>query len=261
MSRPFTLIQLRYFCAVARAGSMTTAAHDLTVAQSTLSSTIHELEHALETALFERTPRRTLELSASGRRLLAETLPILDEIDGLPALARGDGDELAGELVVGMFSPLASFRAPRLLGMLKARWPRLNVRFIEAHQEELRVALSARRCDVALMYGIGLDSGFQVADLEVLQPHILVAVDNEMATRSASVTLADLVDEPFVLLDLPHTRDYYLGLFAAQGLRPNIVHRLPGYEAVRAFVACGHGYSLVALPVRRPCRSSRYAIG
>ena len=52
-------------------------------------------------------------------------------------------------------------------------------------------------------------------------------------------------DEPLILLDLPHTREYLLGLFRLAGVEPTIRHRASGYETVRSFVARGHGYSVL----------------
>lgn len=47
MMRSFTLVQLRYFCTVAELENMTAAAAALNVTQSTLSSAISQLEHAM----------------------------------------------------------------------------------------------------------------------------------------------------------------------------------------------------------------------
>lgn len=244
MPRPFTLVQLHYFCAVARAGTMTAAAAQLTVAQSTLSSALQDLEAAMATPLFNRTPRRTLELTPAGRRLLGEATRVLEDAEQLPRIAQGNTRELSGRLTIGVFSPLASTWAPRLLSDLADNHPGLAVTFIEGDQEELRQSLIAGRCDVALMYGVGLDDQFLTAPVSTVPPHVLVAHDHPIAAQE-SVRLGDLVELPLVLLDLPHSRDYYLRLFAAEGLRPRVDFRLPSYEAVRSFVACGHGYAVL----------------
>ncbi len=48
-----------------------------------------------------------------------------------------------------------------------------------------------------------------------------------------------------ILLDLPHSREYFLGILAGAGLQPEIRHRSLNYETVRAFVAHGHGFSIL----------------
>ena len=93
---------------------------------------------------------------------------------------------------------------------------------------------------------------YQGADEEVhyvlqrVPPHVIVSPDHPLAaTPSRSVSLRELADEPLILLDLPHSREYYLSLFKLLGIAPRIRHRASGYETVRAFVARGHGYSVL----------------
>jgi len=72
------------------------------------------------------------------------------------------------------------------------------------------------------------------------------------------VRLADLVDEPMILVDLPYSRDYFTGVFTDRGLQPNVQYRSSSYETVRAMVAMDHGYSLLH---QRPATDSTYAGG
>jgi len=60
-----------------------------------------------------------------------------------------------------------------------------------------------------------------------------------------TVDLAQLEDMPFIMLDIPKTRDYFLSVFASLGLKPNIAHRVTSAEMVRGLVASGFGYSLL----------------
>jgi len=62
------------------------------------------------------------------------------------------------------------------------------------------------------------------------------------------VTLDDLVEEPLVLLDLPISREYFLSLFEAAGLRPFVAERTPDLPMVRSMVANGFGYGLMNAP-------------
>lgn len=55
--------------------------------------------------------------------------------------------------------------------------------------------------------------------------------------------LRELVEhDPMILLDLPHTADYFLRTATeAAGMEPDVRYRSPGFETVRSFVAGGHG--------------------
>ncbi len=246
MTRSFTLVQLRYFCTVAELENMTAAAAALNVTQSTLSSAVSQLEHALGTQLFTRLPRRGLRLTPSGRRLLESSLILLEEADQLPGAVREEGPTLAGDLTVGVFGPLAPFRAAIILEEFEREHPGVRVSFLEGDQELLRRALRDGKCELALMYDLGLGGELPRRVLQRVPPHVIVAADHPLAaTPDRPVSLHDLAEEPLILLDLPHSREYYLSLFKVLGIVPRIRHRASGYETVRAFVARGHGYSVL----------------
>ena len=85
-------------------------------------------------------------------------------------------------------------------------------------------------------------------------PYVLMPVGHALAKR-ASVALRDLADEPLVLIDLPHSRQYFLSLLAHAGVRPQVVMESGSLEMVRALVAHGHGLSLLTT---RPSRDVSY---
>jgi DNA-binding transcriptional LysR family regulator len=246
MTKQFTLVQLRYFQTVAQLENMTAAAAALNVTQSTLSAAIGQLEREMGVQLFTRVPRRGLQLTSGGRRLLRGCQALLEEADLLYQSVREEDEQLVGELNVGIFSPLAPFRAPVILQNFEAKHPGVDVTFLEADQETLRRALDQGRCELALMYDIGLGPELERQVVERIPPHILVAADHPLAEApEREVSLHQFAEDPFILLDLPHTREYFLSLFQLAGIEPNIRHRATGYETVRSFVARGHGYSVL----------------
>ena len=60
----------------------------------------------------------------------------------------------------------------------------------------------------------------------------------------AAVTLAELAEQELILLDLPLSRDYFMGLFAREGLTPRIAARLQQFDVLRTMVANRFGYSI-----------------
>lgn len=246
MNRSFTLVQMRYFGAVARLENMTAAAVELNVTQSTLSSAIARLEEEFGTSLFTRLSSKGLRLTPSGRRLLLGSQAFLEEADLLYQAVRDESEALAGELVVGIYSPLAPFKAPVILQAFEAAHPQVKVTFHEGDQESLRQALLDGVCELALMYDQGVGDEFSRRVLERVPPHVIVSADHpRAATPDKLVSLRDFTDEPFILLDLKYTRDYYLDMFRQLGIRPSTRHVVSGYETVRSYVALGHGYSLL----------------
>ncbi|MBO1268228.1 LysR family transcriptional regulator [Arthrobacter cavernae] len=246
MAKPFTLTQLRYFSVVAELENMTAAAERLLVTQSALSTSLAQLEASLSTQLFVRLKTRGLRLTPSGRQFAQDIKVFLEHADSLYESARGMGTSLVGELKVGVFAPLAPFRLPTILQTFEAEHPSVEVSFLEADLAELQNALLEGQCETALMYGLGLGRGFTYQVVERIPPHVLVHAEHPAALRPGrEIALKDLDGEPAVVLDLPHSREYYEQLYALAGVVPNVRHRFAGYETVRSFVAKGHGYAML----------------
>ena len=67
--------------------------------------------------------------------------------------------------------------------------------------------------------------------------------------------LPQLADDPFILLDIPPSRQYFQDILVGAGLSPHIAHRSSSIELVRGMVAIGLGYSLM---VTRPAGDVSY---
>lgn len=246
MAKSFTIVQLRYFAAVAATENMTEAARRLNISQSALSSAIAQLERELEAQLFLRKAQRGIVLTAGGRLLAQECRAFLDQADGLYDAVHKTAHELEGELIVGMFAPIASFRAPHILREFERRYPKVRVIFVEGDLEYLRGELLSGRCELAVLYDIGVTDEMESVTVEMISPHIVLPADHPLAIGTERVlSLGELAEEPYILLDLPRTREYYLSIFASHGITPKIRHRVTGYETVRAYVADGFGYSML----------------
>lgn len=85
--------------------------------------------------------------------------------------------------------------------------------------------------------------------------HVLLPADHPLAGRDR-VHLRELARGKLILLDLPHSRDYFLQLLSSAGLEPEIAHRTRNNETVRAMVAHGHGFSVLN---QRPRHDLSYA--
>ena len=81
------LRQLRYFAALAEAGTVTEAARRLHIAQPSLSQQIRLLERRIGTSLFRRRPQG-MELTDGGRLLLDSVKRALGELRSSIAAAR-----------------------------------------------------------------------------------------------------------------------------------------------------------------------------
>lgn len=240
----FTLVQLRYFVVAAEQGGMTAAARELVVAQSAISAAIANLERELGVQLFLRHHAKGLSLTPAGTRFLAEARDFLAHAARLAEAAQQLGTGLTGELTVGCFITLAPFYVPRLLAAFAKQHPGVRVSIMERETAALQRALLTGGCEIALLYDLDLAAEVATEPLARAEPYAVLPRGHPLADAD-QVSLADLADQPMILLDLPHSREYFRSLFTRAGTEPTVRFRTTSYETVRSMVAGGHGYSIL----------------
>ncbi|MFC5521116.1 LysR substrate-binding domain-containing protein [Polaromonas jejuensis] len=243
----FSLRQLEYFTAAARHGGAARAAEAMNVSQPSISKAIAELESLWGERLFVRLHARGLELTAAGQARLRQARTLLQQADSLAAPRTV---ALQGRLRIGCLSTLGPRYLPEVLARLQSEHPGIEVQLEEGDTETLTRQLERGALDVALLYDLGLARGVRLEPVTDLRPYALLPWGHTLAARS-SLRLADLAREPLILINLPHSRTYFLSLFRAAGVTPHIAHESPSVEMVRAMVANGLGVSILTT---RPAR-------
>ena len=245
----FSLRQLRYFVAAAEAGSVTGAARALAVSQPSVSTAIAQIEDRFGVQLFLRHHARGISPTPAGRRLLDEARQLLGHAQAFASGAEALSGALSGPVDLGCFLTFAPFFVPALLVAFKDRYPQIEVRLREGDHASLQRDLATGLLDLALLYDLGLDADLIAAPVAALPPYVLLPAGHRLAGRDR-VPLAALNGEPFILLDLPASRDYFLALLADNGVDCTVRHRTASFEMVRGLVANGHGFSLLNLRPR-----------
>ncbi|RQS76956.1 LysR family transcriptional regulator [Burkholderia sp. Bp8963] len=234
---------LRYFVAAAETGSTTAAAVQLSVSQPSISVAIRELEASFNDPLFTRGAGTRMTLTHFGERKLAEARQLL--ASALAFETDDVGDEQGGVAQIGVFRTIAPVYLPRALAFAQQRHPNLSVRFVEGDLAQLDAWLHKRQIDFALMYDVGLPDDIERECLAELRPYGLVPAASPLAKRKRAISLQDLAAQPFILIDLPQSRDFLMAPFWQCGLSPNVRYRAASIELVRAMVASGLGVSLL----------------
>ena len=239
-----TLKQLSYFAAAARHQSVLRAAQALGISPPSVSAAIADLEAVVGAQLFVRRHARGLVLTQAGRDLAVDARNILihsREIETPRSLGRS---AMQGRIDVGCLLSFAPLFIPPLLRGFSALYPQVDIRCREGDQESLVEGLEKGIFDVAFLYDFELASAIQATALREMPPQVVLPAGHRL-TRRKAVKLADLKDEPFVLLDLPRTRHYLLSILSDVGIEPRVVHRAQSYEMVRGMVANGLGYAIL----------------
>ncbi len=224
---------------------MTAAAERLRVSQSAVSLAVAGLERSLGTVLFLRHRGRGLTPTAAGRELLLPARNLMADADAMLSRADVIGRGLSGRLTIGCFGTGAPLVLPALMETFERRYPGMTLDFVEGSTDVLEQALLDGRCELALMYDVGLHVALEKEPLYSTVPYALLAPQHPLAER-ASVTLAELAPHDFVALDVQPVHEHQLGLFAYAGLSPRVRYRTSSYELLRSLVARNLGFTLLS---------------
>lgn len=239
----YTLRQLEYFIAAGETGSVTLAAARVAISQASVSAAVAHLEREWNVQLFVRHHAQGLSLTAAGRTMLGEAKLVVNQAANLYAAASASLDQIRGALTVGCMTTLAPMLIPEIARSFTDAHPGVRLRAVEGDAASLSAGLGRAEIDVALAYDLGLSREVAFEPLASLPPHVILGERHRWAAAPA-LTLRELQPEPLVLLDLPHSRDYFLGLFFAEGLEPVVGASSANPDLVRSLVANGHGYGL-----------------
>jgi DNA-binding transcriptional LysR family regulator len=240
----FTLKQIRYFVAAAETGSITEAGKRLHISQPSVSAAISELEERFKVDLFVRHHAQGLSLTPAGARLLRDARSLLDQAEELRQDAQGLGQALEGELHVGCFQTFAPIVMPGLIRAFAAAHPAISITLHEDHVQGVLDSLRNGRTELALTYDLNLGPDISFDPLLPMPLHAVLARRHKLASQQA-VTLEQLVEWPMVLLSLPQSRDYFLSLFTARGLKVRIAQETSSFETLRGLVASGSGFAVM----------------
>ncbi|NMO89253.1 LysR family transcriptional regulator [Actinomycetospora sp. TBRC 11914] len=235
------LRDLRYFVAVADAGSFTRAAEALFVSQPALSKQVRALETRLGARLLDRGPAG-LALTPEGEALLPHARRLVDDWTAARADVRRAGS--APTLLVGLQTAVGRDLTRRLLEATRERGARMQVRLIS--WSDASTGLADGTVDVAFVW-LPLVAPDVEARVLLREPRwVALAADHPLAARAA-VTLADLADEPFVALPRAAgaLREFWLA--SAQRSAPaTVAVEADTAEGAIEAVASGVGVALLA---------------
>lgn len=234
---------LRYVVATADYGNITEAARQLNISQPSVSAAIAELEASLGMTVFLRHHARGVSLTPAGRRLVNDARMLIKHAEDFALTARDLSGALQGEIHIGCFVTLAPRYLPSILAAFAQAYPGIAVRIDDGDQEHVLAALSAGRTELAVTYELAIPAEMTAMPLTELPPYAVLPAKHKLA-RKKIIRVKELADEPFILLDLPLSREYFLGLFHAHGVEPRIALRSGSYELVRGLVGSGHGYAI-----------------
>ncbi|KQZ79101.1 LysR family transcriptional regulator [Mesorhizobium sp. Root157] len=248
----FTLRQLQYFVAVAEQGTVSRAAQNLSISQSSVTEAIKELEHDLGVELFER-HSRGLNITHKGHQFLRHATKILSGVSDARRAFFGAQAAVPGRLQLGVTSMVAGYVLSDLLARYRRANPAVEISAIEDNGDYLEHLLVGGKLDVAVMVTSNLRdrTALQSEILEVSAYRLWLPLGHPLAAADI-IGIGDIAGEPLIMLTVDEIEENTGKLLAAIGAKPHVAFRTRSVEAVRSLVATGAGVALLPDLVYRP---------
>ncbi|MEP5730457.1 MAG: LysR family transcriptional regulator [Sulfitobacter sp.] len=242
----YTLRQLVYFVAASDHGSISNAARALHVSQPSISNAILQLEKQYSVSLFLRRNTSGVRLTPTGELLLREARSVLAHADDFEALATSVLNDISGEIRVACFVNIAPVYMATITRQFQEKYPDTHVKMMIGNQQEVFDAIDSGRYELGLTFDLDLPQDYRVDPLASFPPQLILPAGHRFS-HLPHVALKDMIDEPFVYLDLPHSSSYFFSLFNSQGLHLRRTLPVASFETIRSFVGNQLGFSILNL--------------
>ena len=242
VSERLTFKQIRYFQAIAEAGSFRRAADRLGVKQPTLTVQIAALEEALATTLFER-QRSGVVMTPAARELLPRARRIAEEMQGFTDQAKGVSGQSTYRL--GVTPTLGPYLLPRVLPAVHQRFEDLRLYVREAIPAQLAADLKSAVHDVVLTTLPLQGDELEVIPLFRESLKLALPLEHPLASKSV-VSGEDLVGEAVLTIDEQHLYHRQISaLCESLGATVNRDYEGTSLDTLRQMVVMGMGITFL----------------
>ena len=231
------LLQLRYFCVVAKHQNMTKAAAELMISQPALSKTIASLEKELGTPLFVRR-NRSIFLNRAGEILYQKIDQSINLIDDTVSEIRELSNEPFGNVRLLVLS--ASSYMPGFYIAFHQRYPFIKLQLSNYIRYEHMFMYD---CDFCITADAGFTPLAGNCVVPILTERFVLAVQKQhpLAGRG-SIHLKEAAPYPFVASNRREDLEFYC---LKAGFRPNIIAECDNGTTYEAVLRGGVGISVV----------------
>src|SRR5436309_4913719 len=256
MGAGMELRHLRYFVAVAEAGSLTVAAQNLHTSQPSLSRQIRDLEDEIGVQLLGRSARG-IELTAGGRAFLDHARAVLTQAEAGAEAARRVAHPAKPCFAMGFLTGHELTWMPEALQILRDELPNIDVMISSQYSPLLADGLSKGKIDAAfLRRERGMpELAFRPLVKEPLM--VILPIDHRLAALKA-VSPRDLVGETFVAVSntAPVLRVVIDNYLKRSGVNITPQHEVDHIAMAMSLIASTRGVALLPAYVQNFLPSS-----
>lgn len=253
------LRSLRYFIAIAGAGSISKAAEDVHVAQPALSLQMKKIEDELGVRLLERTSKGII-LTVAGQHFLAHSQDILSRLSIACEEIRDSASEPTGTISIGMPQSTGMALTVRLVQEVLLRWPGLKLQIIESSTGHIPAHLASRHIDLGIVFLQEKNSGLRYRkvideELVLLGPPGVFSSANQAGDLQKMDTLGfqELAARPLFLPSTNHGLRQLIDRYARGAqVKLNVLANVDAVSQLISLVAEGLGYTILSYSAARP---------
>lgn len=240
------LRHLRYFVAVAEAGSLTEAAgHRLHTSQPSLSRQIRDLEEEVGTALLNRGARGA-ELTAAGRAFLDHARLALSQVAAARDAALRAAQPAKHTFALGFLTGQEMEWLPAAMHVLRDELPNIEVSVSSQYSPDLANALMRGKLDLAFLRPEADVAGLTFVTV-AREPLLLVMPSDHRFAARERIAIADIVGEVFINVSntAPVLRRVIEAYLRNSGLDIAPAHEVDNLAMAMSLVASTRGVALL----------------
>ena len=241
-----TLLQIQYFCALARILHYTRTAESLHISQPGLSYAIRELEEELGVDLFEKKSRQ-VKLTIYGQQFLPyaeQALSLLDRGKNILEQMAGKSEQVVR---LGYFQSISASLIPTIVGQFYKDDANKNIHFNFIEEGTGDIYEQIRNGGLDLAMGVTLGPEIDYAMI-MHQPLYLAVPQGHHLCGQESVTFEDFAHEPMIMLDKSsNLRSLVDAMYRKHNIIPNIVFEVHECNAALQYVGLKMGVAVLAL--------------
>lgn len=239
-----TLAQLRHLIALQEHGHFGRAADACFITQSSLSTSIKELERTLGHQLVERTKRSVL-MSALGRDVVERARRVVIDVEDICDTVNAAKAPLDGIVRLGVIPSIAPFLLPRALPGLREAYPGLKLYLREALSAQLISQLAEGSLDALLIAFPYPTKDFE-SHIFADDPFWAAFPKGHAFAGKSHVSLRDFSNQEFMLLEEGHClRDHIVNVTGNSILESDSRFQASSLHTLVQMVSNGLGVTLL----------------
>ena len=241
---PATLHQLKVFETVARNGSFTRAAEELSITQPTVSSQVKQLTKSVGLPLFEQIGKR-LYLTNAGEELLLTCQEIFEKLNNFEIKVADLKGTKQGQLNLAVITT-AKYFVPRLLGSFCQNYPGVDVALKVTNHQEIQQRMLTNQDDLYVVSNPAHDIDL-TSQAFLNNPLVVVARKDHPLANKKNIDLKELQDQSFIMREQGSgTREAIIKLLAENNLSVKVKLELGSNEAIKQAIYGGLGISILS---------------